>query len=546
MKKPLLGIALVALVLALLITFLRRSTGGGEPFDRVMTTGQGFLEKGDATNAIVAYSRAVKLVPESIDAHLNLANAYLLAGANDLAIQQAQEALTLDRNNPAAYYLQGCAWLHLNEAEKAVQAFQESQKIDPAVTALNFQLALAQERAGHLEDAIREFEMILQFEPDHPSVHYQLSRLYQRVGRTTDAAEELKKHQEVLAKSPGGASGPAVFERCKYTQPRIAFTLEQPNPRGIPVRFENATAAAFGSQAAAYRGPVGVLDYTRDGRNRLFVVEGAGFRLLDNVKGKFTPLGDLVPAAPGASYRRCLVGDLNNDRVDDAVMLGEQASHVFRFATNGQFREITAAANLKGLKARDGLLADLDFTGRLDLLTLLPEGQGVITYRNLGNAYFQQNTNSGLPAAMPGINGLLVEDLNDEDVPGVLVSRVAAAPLFFAKQRAGSFVQTNFLQTGSQGGIIAVGDLNNDLRLDLVTAGSQEITIFFAGTKQSVALPLQGLQVKGLSLIDYDNDGWLDIVAYGSGLRVWRNRGQAGFEDVTIALGLAKAVRLIF
>ncbi len=53
-------------------------------------------------------------------------------------------------------------------------------------------------------------------------------------------------------------------------------------------------------------------------------------------------------------------------------------------------------------------------------------------------------------------------------------------------------------------------------------------------------MPLRGLRVKGLLLLDYDNDGWLDILAYGNGLRVWRNEGKAGFKDVTATLGLDK------
>jgi len=145
------------------------------------------------------------------------------------------------------------------------------------------------------------------------------------------------------------------------------------------------------------------LDYNHDGRNSLWVNQGNGFRLLANLKGKFAPLGPWVPGTTNATYRRCLVGDLNNDRFEDVMMLGESASHVFRFATNGQFREVTAAAGLKNLKARDGVLADLDFTGKLDLLTIQPGGQGLRVYRNLGSFYFQDNTtNSGLPVVLGG------------------------------------------------------------------------------------------------------------------------------------------------
>ncbi len=507
-------------------------------FERSMTLGQGYLEKGDATNAIVAYSQSVKLAPESIDAHLNLANAYLLAGDSRAVIEQCQAALALDDNSAAAYYLMGCAYLRLNEAEPAVQAFQQSQKIEPAVDALNFQLGVAQERLGHVEDAIREFETLVQFQPDHPSGHYQLSRLYQRVNRTAEAAQALTRHQEILAKNPGAASGPTTFERCLYTQPRIAFSLAQPERNGIPVRFVNATAAAFGQQASVYHGPVGVLDYNHDGRDSLFVMEGNGFRLLNNTNGRFAPLGELYPATNGGAYRRCLVGDLNNDRFEDVVVLGERASHAFRFATNGQFREVTSAAGLKSLRGRDGLLADLDFTGKLDLLVVLPGGEGLTAYRNLGNFYFQNNTNSGLPAALPGVEQVAVEDWNDEDVAGAFVSRMAQAPLFFYKQRAGQFVQTNLTANWPAGNAIALGDLNNDLRVDMVIADDKAIHIVFGGMKERVDLPLPGFQVKALLLLDYDNDGWLDLAACGNGVRLWRNAGKEGFQDVTSATGL--------
>jgi hypothetical protein len=58
-----------------------------------------------------------------------------------------------------------------------------------------------------------------------------------------------------------------------------------------------------------------------------------------------------------------------------------------------------------------------------------------------------------------------------------------------------------------------------------------------------VTIPLGRANVTGLTLLDYDNDGWLDVLASGEGLRVWRNRGQAGFEETTHALGLDELVR---
>ena len=325
------------------------------------------------------------------------------------------------------------------------------------------------------------------------------------------------------------------------TQPIVSFALEQPDRQGIPVHFTDATAEAFGAQSADYHGPVGVLDYNHDGRNSLFVMQGGGFRLLDNQKGKFVPVGEPVAVSSNGGYRTCLVGDLNNDRFEDIVVLGAQASHVFRFATNGQFRDVTAASGLKDLKGSDGLLADLDFTGKLDLLTVLPDGQGVRVYRNLGNGYFMDSTtNSGLPAEFNGAVHVAVEDWNNEDVPGVFITQNGKAPVFFSKQRAGSFVETNSTANWPVGNVLAIGDLNNDLLLDSVVGDENTLNIIFGGGRQTARLEAQGLQTKGILLFDYDNDGWLDILAYGNGVKVWRNLGKAGFEDVTAALGLNK------
>jgi tetratricopeptide (TPR) repeat protein len=540
-KQRLFWPILLICVVAVVIVVLLRPVPSGDGFTRLMSKGNGYLEKGDATNAIAVYLEAMKLAPESVDAHLNLANAYLLGGENEKVIDECQKALALDHNSAAAYYLIGCAYLHLNQADKAVQAFQDSKQIDPAVTALNFQLGLAEERLGQIDDAIREFETIIQFEPNHPSAHYQLSRLYQRAGRPAEAAQELQKHQEILAKAPPKATGPSAFERCKYTEPRIAFILEQPDPHGIRVRFVDATASAF-SQPSAYRAPLDVLDFNHDGRNSLFVTEGdKGFRVLSNQKGRFEPLPDLLPGKAGGAYRRCLVGDLNNDRFEDVIVLGEQDSRTFRFATNGQARDVSIMAGLKDLRARDGVIADLDFSGKLDLLTVSPDAQGLRVYRNLGNFYFKESTtNSGLPLVLPGVQHVALEDWNNEDLPGVFSTQEGKSPLFFSKERAGAFLQTNSPAHWPAGTVLATGDLNNDLRPDLVVAGDREVTVLFGGLDHRFTLPLNGMQVKKLVLFDYDNDGWLDVLAYGNALRIWRNRGKLGFEDMTADLAFTK------
>jgi len=519
---------------------LRRSSTASAGFTQLMNRGNGLLENGDAIAAIDVYTRALRLSPESTDVRLNLANADLLADRLEDAETMCRQTLELDPNSAAAYYLLGCALLRENQPEPAAQAFQQSWKIEPGVPALDFQMGMAQEELGQIPDAIRDFESVIRAVPDHPSAHYQLSQLYRRVDRASDAARELEEHRRILARSSSPAlTSVAALERCKHTRPLAAFVLGQPDPRGIPVRFADETAAAFGALAGSCGGPLAVIDYDHDGRESIFAQDkSGGFFLLDNHGGHFSALGRPLRVPARAGYRVALTGDLDNDGFDDVVVLGEQDSRVFKFYAHGRIRDATGAAGLEGLKASNGVLADLDFTGNLDLVVVQPGGLGL--YRNLGNFYFDGNwSDSGLPRAFPGATQVMTDDWNNEGLPGVFIARADGPPGFFAKRRAAAFTASNMTQAWPTGAVMEAGDLDNDLRPEMVIATATTLEIVDREQSRKLSLPLNGFQVSGLLLADYDNDGWLDIFAYGrNGVRVWRNAGHAGFTDVTTEVGL--------
>src|SRR5580698_4078135 len=209
---------------------------GTADFVGLMNRGNNLMLKGDMEAAVRAYSKALEASPESTDARLNLANADLKLNRDADAVEMAKQTLALDRNNAAAYYLMGCAYMHLSEWKAAVQAFQQSQAIDPRVTALNYQLGLAHEALGDRQDALNDFEAVTLYDPTHPTAHFLLSRLYDRLGKPDEAANELREHQKLLAEKRPEPSDPVALEQCAYTKPLEPFILEQPLVPGIPVR----------------------------------------------------------------------------------------------------------------------------------------------------------------------------------------------------------------------------------------------------------------------------------------------------------------------
>lgn len=544
--RLILGAVLVLLGVGLFIFSSRpgkNNSAADDEFVRLGNVGKSQYEKGEGAAAVLTFQKALALQPAHTNALLNLANALLLADRADEVIPPAQAVLARDPDSAPAHYLIGCAHLRRARFAEAVKSLTAAKTIDHTINAVSFQLGLAHEGLNQHEAALTQWREVVEFEPEHPAAHYRLSQLLNRTGKKDEAAKEFELHRQITAKLAAPASGPSAFESCKYTQIRLSFKFEEPDQTGVKVNFTDVTATAFPSGSAAkFSGPVGVIDFTRDGRNHLLVAEGTnGFRLLANSAGVFTPKGDLRPALAGARYARCLVGDLNNDGVPDAFMLSDRGVQLFKFATNGNFSDIAPFAGLTNVPASDGALIDLDFHTHLDLLVITPDGRGTRLLRNLGDMFFSDRTaTSGLPAtAASPLVQVALEDWNGDDVLDVLLTSAGQPPQLLVKRRGGPLVTTN-IAAWPAGGVITAGDLNNDSRPDLCVAQAEKIEIVFGDAAQRLAVPLGGFQPRQLRLLDYDNDGWLDLIAVGDGLRVWRNLGRSGFADVTAALGLDK------
>ncbi|MCI0538873.1 MAG: FG-GAP-like repeat-containing protein [Verrucomicrobiales bacterium] len=546
-----LPIFFIALATFVACTGKKEAAGDGNEFVRLMNVGKSLYEKGDAAKAVETFEKAVPLAPTHIDARLNLANAYLLAGRANEAILQAQECLKLDPKSATAYYIQGCSLLRLSKFDEAIQSLQSAKNYDVTVNPVSFQLGRAFQGGAKLEDALREFKEVIDYETNKVSplslaAQYNTGQILVRLGRVDEANQALEEHRKLLAQR--GNAPPtdvSTYERSVYTEARVPFVLEQPDMTGIKVEFSDATESFFAGTAKNFRGPVGVIDINHRGANDLFLREGeASFRLLMNETGKFTPRGEALPVTAGAHYSRVLVGDLATDRNEDVIVIGDKGIHAFRFATNGAITEATAFAGLKSQPGTEGALVDLDFTGKLDLLLVPPGSNAVRVLRNLGNMYFKDSTaTSGVPALVNRPRQLTIEDWNNDDIMDVFVARENEVPLLLIKERGGALTISNLPAQWPAAQAIATGDLNNDLRADLVLAGADRIECVFNGLTNNLRLPLGTFRVETLTLIDYDNDGWLDILAAGQGLRVWRNLGQSGFRDASLDLGLDKLVK---
>lgn len=546
-----LGVALLIAVIVGAAWKMSHAADDTNQFAVLMSSGKTYLDKGESGKAIEAFQRAVAMNPNNPDVHLNLANAFLKANGPEQAVRHADEVLNYDAGSAAAHYLKGCAFLRLSQFTNAVQALQTAQSIDQTVNAVAYQLGRAHAGLGQWAEAAKQFEDITQFERDtnapiYLSAYYQLSQSLLRQGRTDDAKAALAEHQRVNAGRQTAADSPSLYERCAYTEARAPFAVEQPAERGESVRFADITSTALGTSASGLSGPIGLFDLNRRGVGDLLVKQGDGFVLLWNSNATFSAQSDPMPALAGNVYQRCLVGDIHagdQGRYEDALLIGEKGLQIFRFATNGFMTDATQFAGMRQQAAVDAVVADLDFTGKLGLLTVTSEGK-LRSFRNLGNGAFRDNTvTSGIPANITGVSRVMVHDWNNDDLPDVILSRRGQSPLLLLNQRGGGFVVTNQPPDWPVSEVVAFGDLNNDLRADVVIAGPKSLTVFYGGLKEPRQLAARGNRIAEIRLMDYDNDGWLDIIAWGQdGIWSWRNKGRTGFHETRAELGLGTLV----
>lgn len=513
---------------------------------KAMVVGTSHYGGGEFAEAVTAFEQAYTLNPNSEDALLNLANAHRALDESRKATAYANRVLELDPGSAAAWYIIGCAHLRQGNPEEALKALQTSERLEPnssdeaELNALTYQIGRAHFGLQQWDDAIDRFYELIRFDPQHPSAYFNLSQALLRAGREDEAAEMAEEHQQLLASNPDLKNDLNSLEACAHTKPRVPFKLAEPDAAGIPVTFADRTAEAFGGSAASFGGPIALLDINHRGANDLFVMEsGNAFRLLMNSNGVFSPQGESIAAQEGNTFERAVVGDVQNDDYEDVIMLGSTGVQYFKFATNGVFVDQTIFAGMKEIKGANGLLADMNSDANLDLLAVRPDGTGMQLFENLGPPYFIDKTaTSGVPASITHATSLAVGDWDGDDLMDLVVASSNNIPQLFIKQRGGPLVASDSPEKWTAGNLVALGDMNNNLRPDLVIAGTASIDVHFSRLPESVSIPLDGFTPRDMSLADFDNDGWVDIIAYGEGVRVWRNEGQTGFQDVTERLGL--------
>ena len=315
------------------------------------------------------------------------------------------------------------------------------------------------------------------------------------------------------------------------------------------------------------------LDFDADGRLDLFLTNGGDMagRLYRNLEtGGFddvTESAGLSIAGPGIG---CSAADYDNDTLIDLAVGTSDGVTLLRNNGDGAFEDTSSEAGIDLGGGGNGIpigltFIDFDHDSDVDLYVarsndLAIDSQGVVSagpipanvlLRNNGDGTFVDWTSeTGLGGTGPGI-AAVGTDINNDRAIDFVVTGWGDSPEILLNPRTGEFNSLDW--TGGGAPILPTGvvvaDFNKDTWMDL--AFSQRtapgLSVWFNVNGESfdrVEIPFSSWsRAWGITAIDYDNDGWIDLAALGEGgdsgeIRMLRNRGIDGFEDVTASLGL--------
>ncbi len=327
----------------------------------------------------------------------------------------------------------------------------------------------------------------------------------------------------------------------------------------------------------------------------------------NNRDGTFTDVTLKTGLARSGWGQACCVGDYNNDGWNDLFVSYYGQNALFRNNGNGTFTEVTKEAGLlqDRLRWNSGCtFLDYDRDGRLDLFVgnyidldlktaPLPEdanctykgiqvacgppglqGGKNLLYHNNGDGTFSDvSEKSGMGTALGTYAlGVVAADFDNSGWPNIYVANDSTAATYYVNQKDGTF-KDQAVEAGvayspdgkPQAGMgVSAGDYNRDGLLDIVKTN-------FAGDTDSLYLNLgessfddrtyqAGLGVNtrllgwGVSFLDIDNDGWLDILIanghvypevdgtqvdapYAERKYLYRNLRNGQFEDLSLMGG---------
>ena len=559
--------------------------------------GLAYLEESQPNKAAPEFQALINLLPDEAIGYGNLAVAHLRLKNSDEAETWVKRGLKVQPMDSQLHFILSEIYQWQGKSEEAVAEMNEAVKLDPEDLGARYKLV--RHFLGIRDDqeatrrAIVHLQTLRDLTPTNAVVRLKLAQALLQVERTEEAKqvggelaalfwdveEDMLKYLEqglhLLEQddSKGAKKFIRIFENIQKATPRYQQGIGElvTDILGHPIEAFNQ---GFKSRVKAKLSPpidvrfvdmsdeihgtiwgeptrVYVADAHKDGNFELYTL-----CLPSNQLKKPLPLHENGPVhtvsirASSAYGDTAAFADIDKDGDQDWFIFSEEQEKVIlmqkripSISGRGYFRRVGAEL----------LFVDYDHDGDLDKIFVTDNK--IEAHRNNGDGAFTDVTHETFlpPNPSPGVDADFGDFDNDGDIDLFVVNSTTGCTLY-DNQRQGRLKAVTY-ETGipqeQSFSTIAVADYDNDGALDifLATTWSTLHQFYrnrgdgtFARDKRSdEALAVaKGLRGRDAHFLDYDNDGYVDLLLVGSpdavdgrGVRLYRNDGTGRFTDVS-------------
>jgi tetratricopeptide (TPR) repeat protein len=527
----------------------------------------------------------LKIKPDNVDLKLLLAEIYSLKNDKENAASELKEILEKYPKNVMAYYK--LAELDTSGSNEGLRKnyLLKVQSLVPANIVLRLQLAELFAGEGKTDSSLFYLQSIKKIAPgfsDGAEKSYQKAASLLEGNKPTMALTYIQQFHDLMKITPEYASGRDEIEIPKMIAGYFNFdtniniskfdSVEVSNAKGnnslvslLKFKdFSEIPGYTIGNSSKVENALLAVADYDAGGNMYLY----SSYL----TPGAISSKSNLSVVQIG-TFKECTVSggidhegqdldatfaDYDNDGYQDLFIATTTGIIVYKNKGDGTFSRVTEDIGLHNAdNVSKMLFADLDQDGDIDMYVARKGGNKF--FRNNGDGTFTENAAAmGLTGGKQGAMNIDFGDLdNDGDLDIVGLKDDGSLELFNNNRHSNfkDITDAVGLQNPKYTGTaIALGDYNNDGRLDIIIAGGSggkcsllrnEGGHFVVDDKVSEQLSssLKGILVYDVAFVDYDNDGYQDIVVAGvngdsskRGVRLFHNDGSKGFSDVSTLL----------
>jgi hypothetical protein len=373
------------------------------------------------------------------------------------------------------------------------------------------------------------------------------------------------------------------------------------DPAAAGIGFQHFSGSSPAKEMVEIMGSgVALLDYDNDGDLDLFFVNGAALPQLSKTRAEhFNRLyrndgsfqfSDVTTKAglAGSGYGMGVAcADYDNDGDTDIYLTQVGSNVLYRNNGDGTFVDVTSQVGVAaGGWSSSAAFIDVDRDGNLDLYVAryvdyeVGKGQrcgnsdlGLVSYclpdvfpptrdvlyRSNGDGTFRDFTvQSGIGAYTGNGLGVVAGDLDDDGWPDIFVANDRTPNFLFHNNGQGTFEEIGVASgvaysadgTARAGMGVDIGDFDGDLRLDIAVSNfeGEGLALFrnlgklffqdVAG-KQRLREATYSYVGFGLGWIDYNNDGWVDMLSANGHVLddIERYKPHIRFAQPTLLLG---------